>query len=51
MIILNGGICMYSFILGVIFTLSVGTALYLAYLVGKKSAATEELPIEILVIP
>ena len=48
MIILNGGICMYSFVLGVIFTLSVGTALYLAYLVGKKSTATEELPIEIL---
>ena len=48
MIILNGGICMYSFVLGVVFTLSVGTALYLAYLVGKKSTATEELPIEVL---
>lgn len=39
---------MYSFVLGVIFTLGVGGALYLAYLVGKKSATTEELPIEIL---
>lgn len=39
---------MYSFVLGVIFTLGVGAALYLAYLVGKKSTATEELPIEVL---
>ena len=48
MIILNGVICMYSFVLGVIFTLGVGGALYLAYLVGKKSTATKELPIEVL---
>ena len=39
---------MYSFALGVIFTLGVGGALYLAYLVGKKSIAREELPIEVL---
>lgn len=39
---------MYSFVLGVIFTLGVGGALYLAYLVGRKSAASEELPIEVL---
>jgi len=39
---------MYSFVLGVIFTLGVGGALYLAYLVGRKSVASEELPIEVL---
>jgi hypothetical protein len=32
----------------VIFTLGVGGALYLAYLVGRKSVASGELPIEVL---